>query len=79
MHYAAALGSSKPAASFFREATLRSGFAAEEIGFIDDQEANVTAARAFGWRAAVWTHESRLAEVLAAWSPVAQDARRLAY
>jgi putative hydrolase of the HAD superfamily len=79
IHYAAALGTSKPAAAFFHAATVRSGFRPDQIGFIDDREDNVTAARAFGWRAAVWTHESRLAEVLAAWSPATWGDERLAY
>jgi hypothetical protein len=36
-------------------------------------EDNVSAARSFGWRAAVWTHESRLADVLAAWRSAAPE------
>ena len=54
MHYAAELGYAKPAAQFFRATAERSGFAPDEIFFIDDKQANVDAARAEGWSAAIW-------------------------
>ncbi|NLR98605.1 HAD-IA family hydrolase [Rhizobium sp. P38BS-XIX] len=66
--YSAALGHQKPSAEFFRLATDRVGLAANEIGFIDDVEANVEAARQFGWKAMQWTSGSRLQDAVAAFS-----------
>jgi putative hydrolase of the HAD superfamily len=65
MHYAADLGWAKPATEFYAAIEARTGFAGTELFFIDDKAANVEAARARGWRAAVWTGERRLAEVMA--------------
>lgn len=45
MHYAAALGAAKPDARFFAAAQAGSGFRADEIFFIDDEQANIDAAR----------------------------------
>jgi putative hydrolase of the HAD superfamily len=64
IHYSADLGWVKPAAEFFAEAERRSGFSASEIFFIDDRIANVEGAREHGWRAAVWTGEKTLDELL---------------
>lgn len=55
IHYAAELGWAKPAAEFFRACEARSGFAPDQIFFIDDKAANVDAAKALGWHGAVWT------------------------
>ncbi|TXH84525.1 MAG: HAD family hydrolase [Rhizobium sp.] len=66
--YSAALGHQKPAAEFFRLATERVGLPAREIGFIDDVEANVEAARHFGWRAMQWTSVSKLQDAIAVFS-----------
>lgn len=60
IHYAAALGCSKPAPEFFSAVENRSGFAPSEILFVDDRFANVKAARLCGWEAAVWTRGARL-------------------
>ena len=68
MHYAADIGWAKPAAEFFKAVETRSGFSSEEIFFIDDKVDNVEAARRCGWRAAVWTGESTVEQLL-------QDAR----
>jgi putative hydrolase of the HAD superfamily len=65
MHYAAELGFAKPDAWFFRAAAARSGFAPGEIFFIDDKQANVDAARAEGWSAALWDGTRSLAAVMA--------------
>ncbi len=66
--YSAALGHQKPADAFFQLATERVGFAANEIGFIDDVEANIEAARQFGWKAMRWASGSRLEDAMAAFS-----------
>ncbi|HEY9233476.1 MULTISPECIES: HAD-IA family hydrolase [Phenylobacterium] len=66
MHYAAALGHAKPAPGFYAEIEARTGFAPQDLFFIDDKAANVEAARARGWKAAVWTTgRQRLADLLA--------------
>ncbi|SCB38526.1 HAD-IA family hydrolase [Rhizobium multihospitium] len=66
--YSAALGHQKPSTEFFRLATERVGISASEIGFIDDMEANIEAARHFGWKAMLWTSGSRLRDAVAAFS-----------
>lgn len=65
IHYAAALGHAKPALEFYRAIEARTGFAASELFFIDDKLANVQAAQACGWAAAVWTGQERLADLMA--------------
>ena len=65
IHYAAALGHAKPALEFYREIEARTGFAPSELFFIDDKAANVEAAQACGWTAAVWTGQDRLADLMA--------------
>lgn len=60
MHYAADLGACKPDAAFYAAVEARSGFAPDEILFIDDHAANVDAARRRGWTAEVWTPGARL-------------------
>ncbi|MDR9780158.1 HAD family hydrolase [Rhizobium redzepovicii] len=66
--YSAALGHRKPSPDFFRLATGRAGVQPGEIGFIDDIEENIEAARQFGWNAAQWTAGARLHETLSAFS-----------
>ena len=66
IHYAADLGCAKPADAFFAAVEERSGFAPEEIVFIDDKAENVEAARRRHWNAAVWTGKDALDQVLAA-------------
>ena len=65
IHYAAALGHAKPAREFYVEIETRTGLAPADIFFIDDKAANVEAAQARGWKAAVWTGRQRLADLLA--------------
>ena len=43
----------------------RSGFAPDDMFFIDDRQDNVDAARARGWHAARWTGETTLTALLA--------------
>lgn len=64
MHYAAALGCAKPEPEFYAAIEARTGFAPDEMFFIDDRPENVAAARARGWRAALWTGCERLDEVM---------------
>ena len=54
MHYAAELGCAKPDERFFRVVEAKSGFSPSDIFFIDDKQANVDAAHARGWSAALW-------------------------
>ena len=65
MHYAAALGCKKSEPAFYAAVEARTGFAPAELMLIDDTPANVEMAGACGWRAALWTGERRLADVLA--------------
>ena len=64
MHYAAALGCSKPATTFFRLVEARTGLMPPAIFFIDDKEANVAGARDCGWTAALWTGEETLRDLI---------------
>jgi putative hydrolase of the HAD superfamily len=64
IHYAADIGWVKTEPEFFAEVEQRSGFAADEIFFIDDRIDNVEAARRRRWRAAVWTGENTLDELI---------------
>ena len=64
MHYAAEIGWAKPAMEFFAAVEARAGFEPAELFFIDDKVANVEAAQARGWHAALWTGEQRLAELI---------------
>ena len=66
--YSAALGHQKPATEFFRLATERVGLPASDIGFIDDVEANIEAARQFGWKAMQWAPGSKLQDAIAVFS-----------
>jgi len=65
IHYAADLGHAKPADGFYAEIEARTGFAPADLFFIDDRAANVAAAQARGWKAAVWTGRERLADLIA--------------
>ena len=65
IHYAADLGHAKPADGFYAAIEARTGFAPADLFFIDDEAANVLAAQARGWKAAVWTGQDRLADLIA--------------
>jgi putative hydrolase of the HAD superfamily len=64
MHYAAALGHSKPDHAFYRAVTAAVHIEPEAIFFIDDKIDNVEAARECGWAAALWTGESTVRELM---------------
>ena len=65
IHYAAALGCSKPQAAFYRAVEAATGLTPEAIFFIDDKQANVAGARKCGWTAAVWTGQETVTALLA--------------
>lgn len=62
--YSAALGCKKPDKNLFERASALSGFQAEQLLLIDDTPANVTAARASGWNAVIWSEGSTLGTTL---------------
>jgi putative hydrolase of the HAD superfamily len=64
IYYAADLGWAKPAPEFFRACEARSGFAPDEIFFIDDKAANVEAAQALGWHGAIWTGDETITTLM---------------
>jgi putative hydrolase of the HAD superfamily len=64
LHYAAELGCSKPAASFYRSIEARTGFRPQDLFLIDDLIANVEAAVLSGWAAALWTGKATLRSLL---------------
>lgn len=55
MLHSARLGAKKPDPAFFEAAAAMAGQAPESLFLVDDTEANIRAARAAGWRAALWT------------------------
>lgn len=63
-HYAAELGCSKPAASFYESIGARTGFRPEDLFLIDDRIANVEGAIMSGWAAALWTGKDALQSLL---------------
>ncbi|MBA4012937.1 MAG: haloacid dehalogenase [Phenylobacterium sp.] len=65
IHYAADLGHAKPADGFYAAIEARTGYAPGDLFFIDDRIANVQAAQARGWKAALWTGHERLADLMA--------------
>lgn len=65
MHYAAALGCSKPDARFYRLVEEATGLDPAAIFFIDDKPANVAGARDCGWTAALWTGAETLHALIA--------------
>ncbi len=65
IHYAADLGHAKPADGFYAAIEARTGYSPSDLFFIDDKAANVLAAQARGWKAAVWTGQDRLADLIA--------------
>lgn len=65
IHHSAAYGCGKPDRAFFDAVAARTGYAPAEMLLLDDRPENVEAARAAGWRAALWDGTERLAQVLA--------------
>lgn len=66
MHYAADLGWKKSDRQFYSAVEARTGFSGQELLLLDDTPANVSAARAAGWGAALWDGTASLRAVLAA-------------
>ena len=64
MHYAAAMGCSKPNAAFYRSVEAASDLAPDAIFFIDDKATNVAGARDCGWTAALWTGQETVRSLL---------------
>jgi putative hydrolase of the HAD superfamily len=64
LHYAAALGSSKPAAAFYKSIEARTGFRPPDLFLIDDKIENVEGAISSGWAAALWTGQDTLENLL---------------
>lgn len=64
LHHSAAYGCGKPDGAFFETVAARTGFAPDGMLLLDDRPDNVAAARAAGWRAALWDGSRRLREVL---------------
>jgi putative hydrolase of the HAD superfamily len=75
LHYSADLGWSKPDASFYESIERRTGFAPEELFFIDDKMAYVEAAGAAGWRAEQWHGDVSLGTLLAGYADVRSSER----
>lgn len=70
------LGARKPEAEVFAMVTAALEVAPQHIAFIDDNAANVRAARAFGWRAHELCGTAQVAEALAAWLAAEGEAPR---
>jgi putative hydrolase of the HAD superfamily len=66
MHYAAALGHSKPDHAFYRAVEAAVQIPPAALFFIDDKIENVMAARECGWTAALWTGNSTVRELMRA-------------
>jgi putative hydrolase of the HAD superfamily len=64
MHYAAALGHSKPDARFYRLVEAEARLDPRAIFFIDDRMENVAGARDCGWTAALWTGQESLGDLI---------------
>lgn len=64
LHYAAALGCSKPDPAFYRSVEAAVDLEPEAIFFIDDKVLNVAGARDCGWTAALWTGQRTLRELM---------------
>lgn len=64
MHYAAALGCSKPDHAFYRAVEAAVQVPPAAIFFIDDRIENVVAAGECGWTAALWTGDSTVGELM---------------
>lgn len=63
-HYSAAIGHRKPTREFFDAVALKVHLSPSEIILIDDDEENIRAAIAAGWRASRWTGRERIADLV---------------
>jgi putative hydrolase of the HAD superfamily len=64
--YSAALGHRKPSPEYFVAAAAKVGARPADVVFIDDNAANVEAARVAGWRATQWLGDLSLEEAISA-------------
>lgn len=64
MHYAAALGYSKPDHAFYHAVVAAVRIEPKAIFFIDDKIDNVVAARECGWAAALWTGDGTVRQLM---------------
>lgn len=62
--YSAALGCRKPSPEYFAAAAAKVGAQSRDIVFIDDNAANVDAARVAGWRAIQWLGDLSLEDAI---------------
>jgi putative hydrolase of the HAD superfamily len=65
MHYAAALGCSKPSADFYRAIEARIALPPNALFLIDDRADNIAGARQCGWAAALWDGKNTVGELIA--------------
>lgn len=65
IYYSANLGCQKPDAAFFRNVEKAVGIPAQSLFLIDDNLENVEAAKRIGWKAALWTGDDRLNDLIA--------------
>jgi putative hydrolase of the HAD superfamily len=70
IQYSAQIGARKPDAAFFQGAVSRAGLSPADVLLIDDAPENVSAARACGWEAVLWTGEEALLDVLREHYPI---------
>ena len=68
MHYAADIGFIKTDLEFYQTVERRTGLSPQQCCLIDDSEQNIETAHAAGWRGALWTHGTRLADLSANWN-----------
>ncbi|NDL59443.1 HAD-IA family hydrolase [Phytoactinopolyspora sp. XMNu-373] len=73
MHYAADVGHVKTEEGFYRVVESRTGLRPAEHCLVDDTQENVSAAEREGWKAVLWTPESRLEHVLGMVTPGIRD------
>lgn len=66
MHYAADVGWKKTDPEFYAVVEARTGLAGHDLLLLDDTASNVAAARAAGWRGALWDGTASLSRVLEA-------------
>lgn len=65
IYYSADLGHQKPDVAFFRNVEKEVGIPAQSLFLIDDSFANIEAAKRIGWKAALWTGDDRLNDLMA--------------
>jgi putative hydrolase of the HAD superfamily len=68
MHYAADIGYRKTDLEFYQTVQRRTGLSPKQCFLVDDSEQNIEAAFTAGWQGALWTRETRLADISANWT-----------